>query len=172
MLVRVFLTFHTHTRTHKCARALHCESVHHQQPSCCPGNPVADGECSYDGRRHEMYLHWQDWQKFKTDEVQSGRYIFPAVSGDRHMSYKINYGDKPFKYALPCGYRPFSDLAQTTSTTVNAGTVTTNCWTCQGPCASFNVVTQQCDTYVSGAPSFDIFKEWGMVEGGSEIRLM
>ena len=99
--------------------------------------------------------------------------MYPVVSGNDNMSYKINYGNKPFKYDLPCGYRPFSDLATTiASTPAHTGVSSTNCWSCQGKCAVYDTVNKQCSTYVSGGPSFDIFKEWGMLEGGSLYRLV
>ena len=112
--------------------------------------------------------------KFKIDPVQNGRFAYPVVSGNYGMSYKINYGDKQFKYIPPCGYRPFSDLATTAGTTGNAhsGVLTTNCWTCQGKCASYDNINNLCSSFVSGGPSFDVFKEWGMLEGGSVNRVM
>ena len=87
------------------------------------------------------------------------------------MKYTLNLGSRPFTHDMPCGYRPWADLATTLTGAAETGVDTTDCWTCQGRCTTYNVGAASCSAYEDG-DRFKVYSDWGMIPGGSEQKVI
>ena len=133
------------------------------RPHCCHGNPVADNQCSVGTvntwwGQHGKKIATTDFVQLKKDPFDEDNIkLYPAFQGDGKfgtMSYTVNFGDEPFKYAMPCTFQPISDLVNA-GTASYVGPASSNCMTCKGKCLDHDASGQPgeyfCKTYASEA---------------------
>ena len=141
------------------------------RPSCCFGNPVADGQCG-SGWAAQHFAH----RLFERHVTKVLKDPFLPAADNRRRVYPVfevrakgsevkltaNFGETAFKHTLPCGFSPVGDLTKAASQ--RSGKAVTDCWTCKGQCVAFTEnsdLTGACITYAAGAGEFP-YAKYGM----------
>lgn len=144
------------------------------------GNPVNDDEGSIMSNRHKQHPAYA-WD----DLVTESKYFTPVVIGREGQKFTINHGENgvsDFTYAIPCGFKPLSDLATDDTGYAAQNAQTSACWTVGGVCNVFDTTSTPptCTAFVNTNPSVTdaalysgngdwsyYFGAAGMVPGGS-----
>ena len=154
-----------------------------KRPSCCFGNPVADGQCGsgWAGQHFAQRLYERHVTALLKDPfLETGderRRVYPVFevrARGSDVKLTANFGEASgpqrlttFKYSPPCGFAPAEDLTKPSGE--RAGKAVVDCWTCKGQCATYAEApggSGACQAYAAGAGEFP-YAKYGMIPPSS-----